>query len=120
MSRDVVLDPSLLVRAATEPAGRPAIEAWREGRIRPVLTRRMLAHALGLLRDAGLPYVLLERWALWLSDAQKVRMLEDGTEGQPILAEYVEAARKASAPILTDRPEDFEGTGVSLEKPSAA
>ena len=119
MSRVVVLDPELLVRAALTPEAREVVEAWRNGQIRPALTRRMLAHALGLLREIGLSNSLLERWALWLSDSQKVFLLEDGIKDQSILAEYVEAARRASATILSDRPADFDAVpheGVSVER----
>ena len=120
MTRPVVLDPGLLLRAALGPAGRPPLEAWRDGQIRPVLTRRTLAHALGLLREAGLSRSTLERWALWLSDSQKVLILPDGDPGLTMREEHVDAARRAEASILTDQPGDFgAATGLVVEKPAS-
>lgn len=104
-----VLDPALLARGMLDPKRRGPLQDWREGRIRPVLTRRMLAHALELLKGLGCSREALARWALWLTDADRVRLLPDGPPGRPLLEEYVDAARRSGAGvILAERPEDFQ------------
>lgn len=105
-----VLDPSLLAEAVADPRRCGALHAWRDGRIRLVLTRRMLGHSLGLLGRLGLTEDTLRRWALWLTDPARVVLLEPSAEGISLREEYLDAARRGRAALLlTSRPDDFRG-----------
>jgi hypothetical protein len=50
----VVMDPALFLEAVADPARRAPLEGWRDRRYRLLLTRRMLAHLLGLLKVQSL------------------------------------------------------------------
>ena len=73
----LVMDPVLFLEGVTDPLRRHPLEAWRDGLCRLVLTRRTMAHLLRLLKGIGLPEELLRRWALWLTDPQRVLLLPD-------------------------------------------
>lgn len=117
----MVMDPLLFLEGVTDPGKRGSLEAWRDGRYRIVLTRRMMAHLLGLLRGTGLSEALLRRWAIWLTDPVRVVLLTDGIQGRSLREEYVDAARRGgAAAILTSRPEDFESAnteGLPVRQP---
>jgi hypothetical protein len=103
------MDPALFLLGIVEAARRGPLEDWRDGRTRIVLTRRMLAHLLQLLKGAGLSAIPLRRWSLWLTDRERVEFLPDGPPGLPWREEYLDAARRGGAiAILTPHPRDFE------------
>ena len=110
--REVVIDPCVIVKEMMDPESRPVLSAWRQGKIRPVVTRRILNHTLGLLRLLGLSRELLELWALWLTHRDRIRVLTLDDTSASSRMEYVNACiQRGSCPLITDRPGDFLGTG---------
>lgn len=73
----VVLTPELLVRGLREAAAFRGLEAWRDGRIRPVVNRDLARHYVRALRAAGLGPVLLRRWLWWLGDDRRSEFRPD-------------------------------------------
>ena len=104
-----VLDPAIFLRGICAPRISNPLSNWRDGKFRLVLTRRMLRHLLGLLRDIGLSKASLERWAIWLSHNEKVILLPDGDPSNDLRLEYLEAARRSGAMrIITPDESAFE------------
>lgn len=64
----VILHPGIIPLSFFEDPLRKLLRHWRNGSIRPQVTRPLLASTLETLRECGLEDDTLERWALWLTD----------------------------------------------------
>lgn len=67
----VVFTPELLVCALHDASALHALQAWRDGKITPVLNRDLLLRYTKTLRAAGLTAPRLKRWLWWFSAAEK-------------------------------------------------
>jgi len=72
----VVLAPDVLARSFFDPACWRVLTLWRDGRIRPVVTRELLGEYARLLRNLGFPLAILRQWVLWFTHAEKSVYLE--------------------------------------------
>jgi hypothetical protein len=120
----LVIDPGVIAREIISHEERPLLTAWRDGHIKPVITRRILSHTLGLLNQIGISQDTLQLWALWLTHRSKVHILRD-SDGplETLCLEYIHAAAASEAyALVTLTPEKFEqdvaGT-VKILTPSA-
>lgn len=70
----VVWTPDVLARAFFEEPAAAALRAWRDGRIQPVIHRDLLGRYFRVLRQLGLPEVLLRRWGWWFAAPTRARL----------------------------------------------
>jgi hypothetical protein len=109
----VVLAPDVILAGLFDPQAREVLNAWRDGAIKLVLSRRLLVAYLRALRKAGAPAGVLRGWALWFHEPGRAELaaMGDATEGS--LAAHCSAlARigKGKAVICWRRPETPEAT----------
>jgi len=67
----IVLGPDVLAKSFLAPSCRRILELWRDGAVRLVVSRELLAVYLRVLRGLGLGDDDLRRWALWFSAADR-------------------------------------------------
>jgi hypothetical protein len=65
--RKVVIAPDIFVAALYDARARAILHQWRDGEIRPVVTRELLLLYLRTLSLAGLNPDLIRKWSLWLT-----------------------------------------------------
>lgn len=75
-TKAVVLAPDLIAESLIDDDAARVLLLWREGRIRPLVTRGLLARYLRTLHRVGLPERLLRRWAWWFGSLDKCGLLE--------------------------------------------
>ena len=93
-TKAVVLAPDLIAESLIDDDSARVLLLWREGRIRPLLTRGLLARYLRTLHRVGLPERLLRRWAWWFGSPDKCGLLElSGPEASTGWALCQQAAR---------------------------
>jgi len=93
----IVLTPEALGEALLDPASRIVLEAWRDQRLQPVVSRSLLLRYFRLLRRLALPERLLRWWGYWLAAAPKVEILHDPPEPGPLAELCVALAGSAQA-----------------------
>lgn len=64
----VILHPGVIALSFFEDPVRRLLRLWRDGGIRPQVTRPILTATLETLKECGLEDDTLGRWALWLTD----------------------------------------------------
>jgi hypothetical protein len=101
----VVLSPDALGEALLDPAGQPLLQAWRDERLQPIVSRLLLVRYFRLLRRLALPERLLRWWAYWLASPTKAQILNDPAEpgSLPCLCEALAASGRASFVITGTR-----------------
>lgn len=67
----IIFAPDLIGAAFVDPNARKVLELWRDGALKAVTNRELIAAHLRCLKNLGLSPALLSRWALWLSDSSK-------------------------------------------------
>ena len=67
----VIFAPDLIGAAFVDSNARKIVELWRDGALKIVTNRELIALHLRCLKNLGLSPALLSRWALWLSDSSK-------------------------------------------------
>jgi hypothetical protein len=80
--RIVVFAPDLVLAALFDPTARQVLEAWRDGRIKPVIDRELLLAYLKMLRKAGLTSELLRHWAAWFTNKEASIYIESDENSQ--------------------------------------
>lgn len=120
-----VLDPAVIACEVMHHGNRPVLAAFRDGEIKPVISRQILNHTLGFLSAIGLPKDVLVIWALWLSRHEKVHIVKSNTARQPICEVYLDPCIDGDASaIVTSRPDDFlhcsQSSDVTFLSPTAA
>jgi len=99
--REVVFAPDLVGRAMFEADAAGVFQLWREGRIRPVVNRALLARYLRVLRAVGLEEGLLRRWGWWFTTAPWGRYVVGGSDESLSLADLcLEVARQNAAECI--------------------
>lgn len=73
----VVLAPDVVGGLWLDPACAAVFAAWREGRLRPVVNRDLLARYVRLWQALGLPVVQVRRWAWWFTSPLTARFLAE-------------------------------------------
>lgn len=113
----VVIDPLVMVQEMMAPEQRPVLVAWRDGHIRPVITRRILAHTLNLFRKIGLSVDVIQIWALWLTHRDRSSILTQELSCESMQEEYTRAAVLSGAhALITRTPKDFDHNTVEKVK----
>ncbi len=92
----VILGPDVLARAFTDDACRRVLFAWRDGRIRPVVTRPLLRYYLRVLRGLGLSERQTRRWMLWFTVESKAMQAAQADEPQPGVSVCMASAAQAT------------------------
>lgn len=101
----IVLGPDVLAGSFFEPDCRAVLELWRDGVVRPVVTRGLLAAYLSVLRSMGVSGGLLRRWALWFTAKDTVEVYMDGdAPASSVAACLAQAAALGACPIIVNRP----------------
>lgn len=90
----VVLAPDLVVAGLFDPHAREVLNAWRDGAIKLVLSRRLLVAYLRALRKAGVPSPVLHVWALWFHQPNRAELVAMGVPSQKSLAAHCSALAK--------------------------
>ncbi len=67
----VVFTPEIVLRGLIEPTSLQILLAWRDGKLKPVISRDLALCYTKLLRAAGLGPDLLKRWLWWFTDPEK-------------------------------------------------
>jgi hypothetical protein len=97
----VVFAPDLVGRAMFEANAAGVFQLWRQGRLRPVVNRALLARYLRVLRVLGLAEPLLRRWGWWFTAAPWALYTAGGPdESLPLLDLCLEAARQNAAQYI--------------------
>jgi len=97
----VVFAPDLVGRAMFGADAAGVFELWRDGRIRPAVSRALLARYLRVLRALGLEERLLRRWAWWFSSAAWVHYTAgDPDESLPLADLCLQVARQNAAEYI--------------------
>ncbi len=106
----VVLAPDVIGKGFLTPACRTVLERWRDGGIRPVVTRDLLRVYLRLLRDLGVPDPILRRWVLWFSAEGKSAFLDElGPDTASILEILYDATVRGQAGVILSTHEQPNG-----------
>jgi len=93
----IVLTPEALGEALLDPASQIVLQAWRDRRLQPVVSRSLLIRYFRLLRRLALPERLLRWWGYWLASAPKVEILHDPPEPGPLTELCLALASSAQA-----------------------
>jgi hypothetical protein len=90
----VVFSPDALGGASFHPAAAPVRDAWREGRLQPVVCRALILRYLRLLHRLGLPERTVRWWGWWLGSPDKTLLLPDpsGVSAVEVLCEALAGA----------------------------
>lgn len=100
----VVLAPDLVGGVWIDPACAAVFEAWRQGRVRPVVDRGLLVRYIRLLRALGLPEVQIRRWSWWFVSSAKAQFLAEGaTAGTEAVAYCSQLAVRSGASCVVHR-----------------
>lgn len=67
----VVFTPELIGHAFHDATAFRVLLSWRDGQLRPVISRDLALTYTKTLRSIGLGSVLLKRWLWWFSAAEK-------------------------------------------------
>lgn len=106
-SADVVLAPDVLGKSFFDAACRRVLELWRDGGIRPVVTRDLLRAYAQLLETLGIPPPVIRQWALWFTSAEASRYI-DWTAPNPCntFALCTDAAELGKTRVVISRREE--------------
>ena len=69
--RSFILDFSVVLSRMTDPDCRELLLHWRDGKIRPVVSRGLLKYYLRQLEDIGCSTALMRWWSLWLTNSER-------------------------------------------------
>jgi predicted nucleic acid-binding protein len=66
-----ILDFSVVLSSMTDPDSRKLLLHWRDGKIRPVVSRELLKYYLRQLEKAGCSTALMRWWSLWFTNSER-------------------------------------------------
>ena len=108
-ARRVVIGPGVFARSFFVGECHDVLQRWRNGKIRPVVTRDLLAAYVRVFRALGLPDVQLRKWLYWFTSKETSDFLPEPAHSQdaPLPRLLFDAAQRGHAEfIVTSSPAD--------------
>ncbi len=100
--RDVpraVLGMDVLARSFFDPQCLRVLQLWRDGQIRLLMTRPLLAQYIRILSRLNIPQELLRQWIWWFTTPEKVEVVEDLSSAVIITGEDIDSPRRTPAEV---------------------
>ena len=97
----IVLAPEILAKSFHNSQCKKVLELWRDGSLRPIITRDLLIAYLRLLKALRIPDEILRRWTQWFTATSKSTVLRDANPDQQQPANLLaDAAQRGNAETI--------------------
>ena len=120
--RSFILDFSVVLSRITDPDCRELLLHWRDGKIRPVVSRELLKYYLRQLEKSGCSTALMRWWSLWLTNSERslyLPELEKESDDSRNLEEiYLDLARATGVTTVVGFVE-LSDTALDVQDPGS-
>ena len=102
----VVLGPDVIAKGFVNTTCLRILESWRDGKVRPVVTRELLVLYLKILRSMKLPDSQLRTWTIWFTAKDKSIFISEPASHEMKWNEVlIDAAQRGDAEVVVSDKE---------------